>query len=87
MANIAKGQCLADVAVLGKGNIDAAIDLALDQDKSITAEQGGVDIIGNPYDAPAVSELAYRKAAPATAAGEIAEGIGVWRVGLDFKVS
>ncbi|WP_346237772.1 hypothetical protein ABDK00_001680 [Niabella insulamsoli] len=78
-------QCIADVAIQAVGSIDAAVGICLDNDLSITDEQLQPVEAGPVASAKIVEVLNINK--PASSAGEIADGLGVWRVGLDFKVS
>jgi hypothetical protein len=78
-------QSISDIALQGVGDIDAVIDICVNNDLSVTDETrkeiSAVDVNNKK-----VVELLNINT-PATAAGQIPEGISVWRIGLDFKIS
>ncbi|MGN7787425.1 hypothetical protein ACTJIJ_23025 [Niabella sp. 22666] len=85
--NIANRQTLMDAATLGKGDVQAAIEMSITQNVELTKEGGEVTSEVTVKDAGVVNNLSLREARPATAAGAINEGIGYWRIQHDFKVS
>lgn len=78
-------QSISDIALQGVGDIDAVIDICVNNDLSVTDEGKKEISAGGVINKKAVEVLNINT--PATAAGQIPEGIGVWRIGLDFKIS
>lgn len=81
-----------DIAVMNSGSVEGVYELALLNNISITKDlTSGEELIpGSAIDGDSVIELKSRGARPASAIdsaeGEILEGIGYWRIGVDFIV-
>lgn len=85
-------QSLVDISIQHCGDVIAVFDLALTNDLSLTEELTAGDelLLTDPIEKQVVDFFANKNLIPATeelVTEQPQQGIGFWRIGIDFKVS
>lgn len=86
---VRNGQDVVDLSIQHSGNAEAAFDLCLQNDISLTEElENGQQMLQTDVVNKFVTQhFKTEEIAPASDAGQIPAGIGIWIIGIDFKVS